>query len=219
MKYVLISLSESSKIDFSGVEKLAKTDHLVFVYVKGKKTLPVGVKAALEDLKAEIEYFEIGASAELWLAMSYLIGYHTASKHDTIVITGDKSKLPSKITKDAKVYSAFRAAVGGSASGTASSSKTSAKKTTAKKSTTAKSSTAKKTSTAKKSTTTKKTTATKKSTTAKKTSTSKSTAKKTAAKKKNPDVSDIITALSKGDTKSASKQITDLATSILKGKK
>ena len=218
MKYVLISLSESSKIDFSGVEKLAKTDHLVFVYVKGKKTLPTGVKAALEDLKAEIEYFEIGASAELWLAMSYLIGYHTASKHDTIVITGDKSKLPSKITKDAKVYSAFRAAVGGSASGTASSSKTSAKKTTAKKTTTAKSSTAKKTSTAKKSTTTKKTTA-KKTTTAKKSSTSKSTAKKTAAKKKNPDVSDIITALSKGDTQRASKQITDLATSIFKGKK
>ena len=55
MKYVLISLSESSKIDFSGVEKLGKTDHLIFVYVKGKKTLPAGVKASLEDAKAEIE--------------------------------------------------------------------------------------------------------------------------------------------------------------------
>ena len=186
MKYVLISLSESSKIDFSGAEKLGKTDHLVFVYVKGKKTLPASVKSALEDVKAEIEYFEIGASSELWLAMSYLIGFHTASKHDTIVITGDKSKIPSKIAKDAKVYSAFRAAVGGTAS------TTTAKKTTAKKSTTTKKASSTK-STAK-----------------------KSTAKKTATKKKNVDVGDIITSLTKGDTKSASKQLSDLAGQFFK---
>lgn len=207
MKYVLISISESSKIDFSGVEKLSKTDHLVFIYVKGKKTLSSSVKAALEDAKAEIEYFEIGAASELWLAMSYLVGFHTASKHETIVLTADKSKLPGRITKDAKVYSAFRSVTGGSAAGS-SSTKSSAKKTTAKKTTTAKKST-----TTKKSTGTKKTSTTKKSTTAKKTTT-----KKTAAKKKQPDVSDIITSLSKGDTKSASKQLSDLASAFLKGK-
>ena len=195
MKYVLISLSESSKIDFSGVEKLGKTDHLIFVYVKGKKTLPSGVKASLEDAKAEIEYFEIGAASELWLAMSYLVGFHTASKHETIVITADKSKLPGRITKDAKVYSAFRSVAGGSAGSSATKSS------------------AKKTSTAKKSTTVKKSTAKKSASTTKKTAT-----KKTAAKKKQPDVSDIITSLSKGDTKSASKQLSDLASAFLKGK-
>ena len=207
MKYVLISLSESSKIDFSGVEKLGKTDHLIFVYVKGKKTLPSGVKASLEDAKAEIEYFEIGAASELWLAMSYLVGFHTASKHETIVITADKSKLPGRITKDAKVYSALRSVAGGSAGSSAT--KSSAKKT----------STAKKSTTAKKTSTTKSTTAKKTSTAKKSTSTTKKTAtKKTAAKKKQPDVSDIITSLSKGDTKSASKQLSDLASAFLKGK-
>ena len=172
MKYVLVSLTESSKIDFSGVEKLSKTDHLVFIYVKGKKTLPASVKEALEDAKAEVEYFEIAASSELIPAMSYLIGYHTGAKHEVIVVTEDKSKFPSKVIKDAKVLSAFRAVSGGSAGTTA------AKKTTAKK-----------TSTTKKSTTTKKTSTTKKSTT-----------KKTAAsKKKNDglDVSDILDTLVK----------------------
>ncbi|MBO4689164.1 MAG: hypothetical protein J5636_11715 [Clostridiales bacterium] len=210
MKYVLISLSESSKIDFSGVEKLGKTDHLVFVYIKGKKTLPAGVKAALEEAKAEIEYFEIGASSEVWLAMSYLIGYHTASKHETIVITGDKSKLPSKIVKDAKVYSALRAVVGGAST---SSSKSAAK--TTKKATSSKTSTAKKTTTAKKTSTAKKSTTTKKASTTKSTA-KKATTKKTSAKKKNVDVGDIITSLSKGDTKSASKQLSDLAGQFFK---
>jgi hypothetical protein len=156
MKYVLVSLTESSKIDFSGVEKLSKTDHLVFLYVKGKKTLPASVKKALEDVKAEIEYVEVASSSELVPVMSYLIGFHTGAKHEVIVVTEDKSKFPSKVIKDAKVLSAFRAVSGGSAGTTA------AKKTTTKKtSTTKKSTTTKKTSTAKK-TTTKKTAASKK---------------------------------------------------------
>ena len=136
MKYVLISLSESSKIDFSGAEKLSKTDHIVFLYVKGKKTLPASVKSALEDVVAEIEYFEMSSASELIPCASYLIGYHEASKHDVIVITEDKSKLPSKVTKDIKVYSAFK-----SIAGTSSTSK---KTTTAKKSTTTKKTTGKK---------------------------------------------------------------------------
>ena len=172
MKYLLIFLSESSKIDFSGVEKLSKADHIIFLYVKGKKTLPASVKEALSDAKAEIEYFEVGASSEQWLAMAYLVGYHAASKHEVIVITEDKGKLPSKVTKDVKVYSALRSVTGSSSS------------SSSKKTTTAKKTAAKKTSTAKK------TTATKKSTTAKKTSSTK----KSSSKKKDEglDVSSIL---------------------------
>lgn len=204
MKYVLISLSESSKIDFSGSEKLLKTDHLVFLYVKGKKTLPSSVKKALEDVKAEIEYFEIGSASELTSSMSYLIGYHTASKHETIVITEDKGKLPSKVIKDAKVYSAFKSIAGTSSSTTAS-------KSTAKKSTTTK-----KTTGAKKTTTAKKTTST---STAKKTTSKKTTTKKTASsKKKNDglDVSDLLESLKKGDTKQLTKSFSDLTGSLFK---
>lgn len=142
MKYVLISLSESSKIDFSGSEKLLKSDHLVFLYVKGKKTIPASVKKALEDIKAEIEYFEIASSSELTASISYLIGYHTASKHETIVITEDKSKLPGKVIKDVKVYSAFRS-IAGASSKTASKS-TTAKKSASKKTTTKKTASSKK---------------------------------------------------------------------------
>lgn len=157
MKYVFVSLSESSKLDFTGAEKLAKTDHLVFLYIKGKKTVPASVKEALTDVKAEIEYVEIGSTSEFIPVLSYLIGFHEASKHDVIVITEDKAKLPSKVSKGAKVYSAFRSVTGGTSSGT------SKKATTAKKTTSSKSSvSAKKTSTSKKSTTTKKTAAKKK---------------------------------------------------------
>ena len=204
MKYVLISLSESSKIDFSGSEKLLKTDHLVFLYVKGKKTLPASVKKALEDVKAEIEYFEIGSASELSASMSYLIGYHTASKHETIVITEDKSKLPGKVIKDVKVYSAFRSIAGAS-------SKTASKSATAKKSTTAK-----KSATAKKTTAAKKTAST---STAKKSASKKTTTKKTASsKKKNDglDVSDLLESLKKGDTKQLTKSFSDLTGSLFK---
>ena len=200
MKYVLISLAESSKIDFSGAEKLSKTDHIIFVYVKGKKTLSASVKEALEEVKAEVEYFEIAAASELSCAISYLIGYHTASKHDVIVITGDKSKYPSKVIKEIKVYSAFRAATGGT------SSSSSAKKTTAKKSTTAK-----KTSTARKTTTAKKSTST-----AKKSSTAKKTTKKTSSKKKSDGLDSILDSLAKGNTTKLGKSLGDLAGSLFK---
>ena len=178
MKYVFISLSESSKIDFSGAEKFAKTDHLVFLYVKGKKTIPSSVKEALTDVKAEIEYVEISGSSELIPVLSYLIGFHEASKHDVIVITEDKGKLPSRVTKGAKVYSAFRSVTGAASSSTAK------KTTSAKKSTSSKTS-----STSKKSSTTKKSSATKKST----------TAKKTAAKKNSEalDVTDLLNTIVK----------------------
>ncbi len=204
MKYILISLSESSKIDFSGSEKLLKSDHLVFLYVKGKKTLPSSVKKALEDVKAEIEYFEIGSSSELSASMAYLIGYHTASKHETIVITEDKSKLPGKVIKDVKVYSAFRSVAGASSKATS------------------KSAAAKKSTAAKKTTTTKKTTAAKKtssSSAAKKTTAKKATVKKTASsKKKNDglDVSDLLESLKKGDTTMLTKSFSDLADSVFK---
>ncbi|MBP5187291.1 MAG: hypothetical protein J6040_09600 [Clostridiales bacterium] len=203
MKYVLISLSESSKIDFSGSEKLLKSDHLVFLYVKGKKTLPSSVKKALEDVKAEIEYFEIGSSSELTASMAYLIGYHTASKHETIVITEDKSKLPGKVIKDVKVYSAFRSIAGAS-------SKTPSKSATAKKPAAKKSTTAKKTAAAKKTAST---------STAKKTTSKKTATKKTASsKKKNDglDVSDLLESLKKGDTKQLTKSFSDLTGSLFK---
>ena len=176
MKYVFISLSESSRIDFSGAEKLAKTDHLVFLYIKGKKTVPASVKEALTDVKAEIEYVEIGSTSELIPVLSYLIGFHEASKHDVIVITEDKGKLPSKVTKGAKVYSAFRAVTGTAASASKKTSST------------------KKTTSAKSSPTAKKSSATKKSTATKKTAAKKSTAKKNSEAL---DVTDLLNTIVK----------------------
>ena len=210
MKYVLISLAESSKIDFSGAEKLSKTDHIIFVYVKGKKTLSASVKEALEEVKAEVEYFEIAAASELSCAISYLIGYHTASKHEVILIAGDKSKYPGKVIKEIKVYSAFRAAVGGT------SSTSTAKKTTAKKSTTAKKTSSTKTTAAKKTSTAKKSTSTAKKSTAKKSTTAKKTTKKTASKKKSDGLDSILDSLAKGNTAKLGKSLGDLAGSLFK---
>ena len=196
MKYVLISLAESTKIDFSGSEKLGKTDHLILLYVKGKKTLSAKLKEQLEEIPAVIEYYEIGAASELWLNMAYLIGVHTASKHDVYVITEDKDMLPGKIAKEVKVYSAFRSIAGTSAKTTAKSTASSKKTTTSKSSASKSSSSSKKASSSKK-------------TSASKSSTAKKTTKKTAAKKSNGlDVADILT-----------KSLTSMAEQFLKNKK
>ena len=196
MKYVLISLSESSKLDLSGAEKLGKTDHLVFVHAKGKKTISAKLKEILNDCPAEIEYFEAGDASDVIPAISYLIGYYTAGKKDVYVLTSDKDKLPGKICKDIKIYSAMKSINGGSAKASAASKST---KSTSSKST-AKETTAKKTTT--------------KKTTAKKTTTKKSTSKK----KSEVNVTSLLDSISKGDTKKISKQFTDLATQIMKGK-
>lgn len=202
MKYVILSHTESSKIDFSGCDGLSKADHIVFVYVKGKKALPAKVSSSLEDAKTTVDYVEIGAATELWATVSYLIGFHAASKHEVIVVTSEKGKIPSRVAKDAKILTSFNS-FGGTSSA-------SSKKTTAKKTSTAKKTTAKKTTTAKKSTTTKKASTTKKTAT-----------KKTAAKKKDDglDVGSILTSISKGDTKKLTKEFTNLANQIMKGKK
>jgi len=117
MKYVLVSLSEASKIDFTGAEKLGKTDHIVFLHVKDKKTVSAALKAKLEEVKCVVDFFEIGSSPELVSYISYFIGYHSGAKHDIVVITQDKSKIPSKIAKDAKIYVSFKSVATASSSG------------------------------------------------------------------------------------------------------
>lgn len=201
MKYVLISLSESSKLDLSGAEKLGKTDHLVFVHAKGKKTVSAKLKEILSDCTAEVEYFEAGEASDVIPAISYLIGYYTAGKKDVFVLTADKDKLPVKICKDIKVYSAMKSITGGT--GKAASAAKSAKSSKSSKTTKASSSEA----------------SASKKTTAKKTTAKKTTAKKSTAKKDSGvNVTSLLDSLSKGDTKKISKQFTDLATQIMKGK-
>lgn len=117
MKYVLVSLSEASKLDFSGAEKLTKTDHIVFLYVSGKKNVSTALKAKLEDVKCVVDYFEIAATSEMVSYISYFIGYHSGAKHDVVVVTQDKSKIPSKIAKDAKIYTSFKSVSNASSSG------------------------------------------------------------------------------------------------------
>ena len=132
MKYVLVSLAESSKIDFTGAEKLTKTDHIVFLHVKDKKTVSAALKAKLEDVKCVIDYFEIASASELTNYISYLIGFHAGAKHDVILVTQDKSKIPTKIAKDAKIYVSFKSVVTATSSAktgsSASSSSSSGKK-------------------------------------------------------------------------------------------
>lgn len=136
MKYVLVSLSEASKLDFAGADKLAKSDHIVFLHVKGKKTVSAKLQATMDEWKAEVDYYEIASASELWLYVSYLIGYHAGAKHDVFVVTADKSKLPSKIAKDAKIYTSFKSistSSGTGKTGTSSNAATGKKKTSSKK--------------------------------------------------------------------------------------
>lgn len=133
MKYVLVSLAEASKLDFAGAEKLSKADHIVFLHVKGKKTVSAKLQAIMEEWKATVDYYEIATTSELWLYVSYMIGFHAGAKHDVFVVTSDKSKLPSKIAKDAKVYTSFKTVAtnsGTGKTGNASNASTSKKKKT-----------------------------------------------------------------------------------------
>ena len=197
MKYVIFLLSEASKLDFGGSEKLSKTDHVVIVNVKGKKTISASLQEVLDNMKAEVEFFEVAETADTWMSVTYLMGYHAGCKHDVYVITKDKTKIPNKLVGDAHVYTSFKSFGGTTTTSTA-------KKTSATKKTT--SSTTKKTTTAKKTTT--------KTTTAKKT-----TAKKTTAKKKEEtSVLDVIGSFVSGDTKKAQGGLADLASQFLGGK-
>lgn len=193
MKYVILLLSEASKIDFGGSDKLVKNDHIVLVHVKGKKTIPASLEDVFENIKATVDYFEIAQTSDAWLSVAYLMGYHIASKHDVYVVTKDKTKIPNKLVGDAHIYASFKSIAGAST--------TTTKKTTSK-------------STAKK-TTTKKSTTSAKST--------KTTTKKTTAKQEEPTVLDVIGSLIGGDTKSnkSSKSqggLIDLAGQLLGGK-
>ena len=151
MKTVIIMLDMANKSGIAGAQKLAKTDELIMLYVKGKKTVSANLKEELADVKATVSYVEIAATADYNTVCAYYVGYHVGKGHDVYVIAADKSKVKSVISKNAKVYTGF-----GSITGTVGSGKTG---TAAKPK---KTGTAKKTTTAKKKTTTKKKTSSKK---------------------------------------------------------
>lgn len=108
MKYVIFSLAEASKLEFAGIEKLGKNDHVVCVHVKGKKTISAALKETLDTVKATIDYVDVESASDVWMNIAYLIGFHTGAKHDTILVTKDKSKLPAKVLKGAKCYVSFK---------------------------------------------------------------------------------------------------------------
>lgn len=205
MKYVMMLLSEASKMDFSGSDKLTKSDALEIVYVKGKKTISAAVNEVLETIKAPITYTEVASTSDVWLYVAYQLGIQSTTKHDVYLISKDKSKIPSKILGSAHAYVSFKSLGGSTTSTTSSSKKTTTKKTTAKTST-AKSSTAKKTTT--------------KTSTAKKTTAKKTATKSTASKKKEEtSVLDVVASYMAGDNKKASAGLADLAGQFLGTKK
>lgn len=194
MKYVIVLLSELSKLELGGIEKLTKSDHLALVYVKGKKTIPAACKETMDEVKAVIDYVEVASASDSMMQVAYLMGYHAAAKHDVFVILKDKSKVPTKLVGDAHVYTSFKSIAGATT-------KTAATKTTAKKTTASKS-------------TTKKTTAAKSTT--KKTTTKKTT---TSKKKKETTVVDVIGSWASGDKKKAQEGLADIAGQLLGTKK
>lgn len=212
MKYVIMLLSEASKIDFAGADKLTKSDHLVILYAKGKKTITVAVQEQLDALKATVDFTEIAQTADAWLHVAYLLGYHVASKHDTYVVTKDKTKVPTKLTADAHIYTGFKTITGATSSSSSSSKKTTTstkKATTSAKKTTSSSSAKKSTTASKKSTTS----SSKKSTTAKKTTTTK----KKTTKSNEIDIGGVIGSFVSGDKKKAKEGLMDIAGQILGG--
>lgn len=190
MKYVIALLSELSKLELGGIEKLTKSDHLALVYVKGKKTIPAICKEAMDEVKATIDYVEVANTSDSMMQVAYLMGYHAAAKHDVYVVIKDKTKVPTKLIGDAHVYTSFKSIAGASTTKKTTTKKTTTKKTTTSKSTTSKAATSK--STAKRST---------------KTTSSK--------KKKETTVADVIQSWATGDTKKAQEGLADIAGQLL----
>lgn len=191
MKYVIMLLSEASKMDFGGSDKLTKSDALEIIYVKGKKTISAQVQEQLDSIKASITFTEVASAGDVWLYVAYQLGKESATKHDVYLISKDKSKIPSKILGDAHAYVSFKSIATSSAS------------TSTKKTTTAKKTTAKKTTTDKKATTTKKSTS----------------GGSTGKKKKETTVVDVVTSYMSGDSKKATEGLVDLAGQFLGSKK
>ena len=145
MKIVLFTLSDASKIDFTGIDKLTKNDLVICLYVKGKKNISDDLSELLSSIKAESEFYEVAETADLYMNMAYLIGYYSGLKKDTYAVLKDKSKLPSKITKDIKVYTSFKSVASSEGSGKSTKKSTSSKSSKSTKKTSAKKSSASKT--------------------------------------------------------------------------
>lgn len=150
MKTVLMTLDAANKQGIAGSEKLTKSDLLILVYVKGKKNISDDLSEAMDSLKAEVEYAQIESNSELNIMFAYLAGFHAAKNHDVFVVTPDKDKISTIVSKNAKVYTSFKSIAGAGSSSsssgksTSSGKKSTTKKTTTKKTTTKKSSSKKK---------------------------------------------------------------------------
>lgn len=104
MKSVLMTLDDANKLGISGAEKLAKTDELIMLYVKGKKNPKAELAEALEGLKCNIIYEEMATASELNLFCAFYAGYNKAKNRDTFIVSSDKEKLNNLVKSNCKIY-------------------------------------------------------------------------------------------------------------------
>ena len=147
MKVVIITADDAKKTELKGAEKLAKNDILIMLSTKNKTELPTVVKEALEELKAELEYVKLESSSDVTATYAYYAGYHNGKGHQTFIVAPDKTKLPSNVTKEIKVYTSFASVVKAESSSSSSSKSSSTKKSSSSKSSSSKSSSSSSTTT------------------------------------------------------------------------
>ncbi len=107
MKVVIITVDDAKKTGLGGAEKLAKNDYLILMSAKNKTEMPAVVKEALEAVKAEVEYVKLEANQDVTAAYAYYAGFHNGRGHQTFIVAPDKTKLPSVVAKQVKIYTSF----------------------------------------------------------------------------------------------------------------
>ena len=135
MKIVIITLEDAKKTELKGAEKLSKNDVLIMLSTKNKSDMPGTVKTVLEDVKAELLYVKLESASEVTANYAYYAGYHQGKGHETFIVAPDKTKLPSNLTKEIKVYTSFASVVKSTSSSSSSKSGSSSKKTSSSGST------------------------------------------------------------------------------------
>ncbi len=123
MKVVILSIEDAKKTLLEGAEKLAKTDLLIIISTKAKSEMPLDVKAALNEIKAENEFVKIDSASDKDVAYAYYAGLHDGKGHSTYIVASDKTKVPKLASKSAKVLTSFKSVVESPSSKTGSSSK------------------------------------------------------------------------------------------------
>lgn len=112
MRTVILSLQDAVETGLKDIDLLEKQDKVIFVYLKGKDNITIGVHNALAQLKCKTEFYEIPDEAATKTDMPMYFAYLVGSNPGAVII--DTGETFAKLTYlNIERYQNFKSLVGG----------------------------------------------------------------------------------------------------------